>query len=403
MDQHPVPQDITGFQFKLVGDMTLKQFGYLAAGAIIAWVFYITNWNPIVKMPLTFFAFISGVALAFLPIQERPLETWIVNFFRSVYKPTQYLWKKSAVKLDFLDQSLVDQTIVEPTFAPVTDKTKLRDYLATVSGAPTIDDLLTNNQSPPEPPPVTVDDLIEDRQTTKAFYDQRIKRVRKEIKMEALRAPTIDDLAKAAGAAPVEDQEPGIEYAILDKQQKIAEVEAINRKLLEQIDELNVKIAELTRKNEEHALTNNQYQKQLTDLKKILEMAKEDRERLKQDLILAKMPPPPPAVPRETRVKFADKLPVDKVADGKLPPNTIHGLVDDQNGLAIAGVIVLVKNTAGAPVRALRTNKLGQFLASTPLENGTYIIELEKEGYVFDETKVDLTGATLPPIEIKAK
>jgi len=40
MDNHPIPQDITGFEFKLIGNMTLKQFAYVAGGAIIGLVFY---------------------------------------------------------------------------------------------------------------------------------------------------------------------------------------------------------------------------------------------------------------------------------------------------------------------------------------------------------------------------
>jgi hypothetical protein len=166
---------------------------------------------------------------------------------------------------------------------------------------------------------------------------------------------------------------------------------------------LRDQISQLEEENEEHATNSSRYQRQMEEMKKILEELREDREKLKQELILLKMPPPPPPVSRETRVRFADKLPIDKVADGKLPPNTIHGLVDDPDGLAITGAVVLVKNAAGAPVRALRTNKLGQFLASTPLENGTYTIEVEKEGFVFDEVKIKLTGTSLPPVEIKAK
>ena len=39
MDNHPIPQDVTGFQFRLIGDMTIKQFAYLAGGMILAWIF----------------------------------------------------------------------------------------------------------------------------------------------------------------------------------------------------------------------------------------------------------------------------------------------------------------------------------------------------------------------------
>ena len=38
MQQHPVPRNVTGFQFKLVGDMTLKQFGYLAGGVVMGYI-----------------------------------------------------------------------------------------------------------------------------------------------------------------------------------------------------------------------------------------------------------------------------------------------------------------------------------------------------------------------------
>ena len=42
MDQaHPIPQNVTSFEFKLVGDMTLRQFLYLAAGAGVAYVTFL--------------------------------------------------------------------------------------------------------------------------------------------------------------------------------------------------------------------------------------------------------------------------------------------------------------------------------------------------------------------------
>ena len=41
MDAHPIPQNVTSFQFKLVGEMTLKQFLYLATGMVIAYIFFV--------------------------------------------------------------------------------------------------------------------------------------------------------------------------------------------------------------------------------------------------------------------------------------------------------------------------------------------------------------------------
>ncbi|KKR52786.1 MAG: hypothetical protein UT88_C0021G0001, partial [Candidatus Woesebacteria bacterium GW2011_GWD2_40_19] len=35
MEQHPIPQNISSYQFRLVGDMTLKQFFQLAGGFLV--------------------------------------------------------------------------------------------------------------------------------------------------------------------------------------------------------------------------------------------------------------------------------------------------------------------------------------------------------------------------------
>ena len=93
MNEHPVPRNVTGFEFQLIGFMTLKQFGYLAAGAILAFVFYNA---PIsfFRFPIAAFFLFIGIAFAFLPVQERPLDEWIVNLIKSVYQPTQFTWEK---------------------------------------------------------------------------------------------------------------------------------------------------------------------------------------------------------------------------------------------------------------------------------------------------------------------
>lgn len=95
MEQHPIPQQISSYQFKLVGDMTLKQFFQVAGGALIGLIFYSTGLHGLIKWPLILLSTGLGAAMAFLPFEERPLEKWIISFFRSVYSPTIYTWKKS--------------------------------------------------------------------------------------------------------------------------------------------------------------------------------------------------------------------------------------------------------------------------------------------------------------------
>ena len=64
---------------------------------------------------------------------------------------------------------------------------------------------------------------------------------------------------------------------------------------------------------------------------------------------------------------------------------------------------MVIYDKAGLPVRALKTNKLGQFSGSTPLPNGSYTIELEKDNLLFDVLQIDLEGKVLPAVAISAK
>lgn len=94
MEQHPIPQQISSYEFKLVGDMTLKQFGKAAGGIILAVLINTTPLPFFIKWPLMLVLAAGGLALAFLPYQDRPLETWIGAFLKSIYSPTVFMYKK---------------------------------------------------------------------------------------------------------------------------------------------------------------------------------------------------------------------------------------------------------------------------------------------------------------------
>jgi len=94
MEQHAIPQQISSYEFKLVGDMTLKQFLKAAAGIIIAILINSTKIMVLIKWPLMFVFGGLGLALAFLPLEDRPLETWIISFIKSIYAPSIFTYKK---------------------------------------------------------------------------------------------------------------------------------------------------------------------------------------------------------------------------------------------------------------------------------------------------------------------
>ena len=84
-------------------------------------------------------------------------------------------------------------------------------------------------------------------------------------------------------------------------------------------------------------------------------------------------------------------------------PNLVVGMILDPNGKMIEQCIVEIRDHTGMPVRALRSNKLGQFSISTPLPEGEYELTVEKDGFSFDTMKLSLKGKVVLPLEVRAK
>jgi len=95
IQQHPLPQDISSYRFRLIGDMTLKQFASLGICIIFAIIAYSIPLPFFFKYPIVFAFLLLGVGMAFLPVQGRSLDVWLIAFIKSIYSPTQYSWKRT--------------------------------------------------------------------------------------------------------------------------------------------------------------------------------------------------------------------------------------------------------------------------------------------------------------------
>ncbi len=126
---HAVPQNIMDVEFKLIGDLTIRQFIYLLIFGGLAYVGSVVMVG-LFKWPLVLLLAILGIGLAFVPIQERGLDEWIVNFIRSVYAPTQRIWmREPSVPSVFMHDNLavVKQELI--TLAPTSSRRRLEEYL----------------------------------------------------------------------------------------------------------------------------------------------------------------------------------------------------------------------------------------------------------------------------------
>lgn len=84
-------------------------------------------------------------------------------------------------------------------------------------------------------------------------------------------------------------------------------------------------------------------------------------------------------------------------------PNTPNGVVYDNHGGLVEGALISVYDHSGKPVRAFKTNGLGQFISVTPLPNGNYTIQTDFDGLNFDTIAFETHGKLLDPFAIKAK
>src|SRR4029078_9064235 len=100
MENHPIPQDVTGFKFKLIGSVTVKQFLYLLGFGILATVCFMLGISPFIKYPLMLLFGSIGTSLAFLPIEGRPMDVMLTNFVKAIPSENRYIFRKRGVNLD---------------------------------------------------------------------------------------------------------------------------------------------------------------------------------------------------------------------------------------------------------------------------------------------------------------
>jgi len=279
MQQHPIPQNVTSYQFRLVGEMTLGQFGRLMGGFLAGLLFYALPLPGFIKWLFIAICVTMGALFAFFPIEGRPLEVWIISFFRSIYSPTQYVFQKESVSFSFLTASYKTKNV---------------------------------SVSPSQP-------------------------------NKSLSAKEIALLRMLSGQ--------GDFYSPQEKEKA--------QKLLSLFETSSPQPAVQTK---------------------------------------IEKPTPPPQATKEAVT--SQELPIPAPPE---EPNVLVGMVIDREGKIVEGAIIEIEDEEGNTVRAIRTNKLGQFRTVSPLDNGTYRLIIEKEGHHFDIIKIELKGEIIPPLKITEK
>lgn len=382
MDNHPIPQDITGFKFKLIGSMTIRQFIYLAIGAIFAWFwFFIVEPPAIVKWPVSFISLSIGAIVAFVPIDGRPMDTMMRNFFTALTSPTQFVYQKesgTSGNNQNQNQSYGPSTrpVAQATFQQASPQPASPPQV-TPQAQPAL--APPPAQKPAAPPPV----LFPEEEKTKQIEPE----------------PNLNQVNEAAPNILADEKEE-MKRQIAELQKKLEEKEAQAKTITpEPTTQAQTPQVDQGVAASQQELSEAQRQKEALE-KQILEM------QAKQDIEKNQKFEPVTATPIQ-QTQNVRRLPADMSSSagyGEAPdaPNLIVGIVKDPRGNPLQNILVEVLDTDGNPVRAFKTNKLGKFASATSLSNGSYIVKFEDSGekHKFDTIQMDLTGTNVLPLEV---
>jgi len=310
MENHPIPQDVTGFKFKLIGSVTIKQFLYLLGAGILTTITFVLPIPVYVKFPfMGLFAFV-GLGLAFVPIEGRPMDTMIANFAKTIPSENEYIYRKRGVNLATYDffKPLVQVATPQQQTQKATSESDTRRAIL-------LSQLRAHYITPDQAETKFLKNI-------KSVFDETPKpKIQQEVKIStkteevAVAAPESSVLTATTDAAPTPT-------APLEESESVRVVGPLQQ--------------------------------------------------LKAGF---------PTIPDT--------------------PNIVLGIVKDPRGRVLQNILVEVVDTSNVPVRAFKTNVLGQFASATPLPNGTYrvIFEDPQKIHEFEITEITLTGEIFNPLE----
>jgi hypothetical protein len=519
MEAHPVPQNVTQFEFHLIGNMTMRQFGYLAVGMGLAYVIFIlfATTLPYIAYPLIVICASLGAAYAFLPIMDRPLDHWTAAFIKAITKPTMRKYESKRLgaqdprfsnRLELYLQQIQapdnplkraaitsihtvysgpraatapEDAAPEPVKSeqPPKEEHKQAEAQQPVEEAPKIveppleEPQPVHNQATPEPAPETetkqvvidfskpeentADSALEHEKAKEAVNNflndlstlakqqgsqsipEHVAQVQVHVEQPhqevikptppppplpplpvltqppahtpvpapqithpapqiepLINLPSTDELLSPAlpQIEPKNEEFPSKEE--LDKTVQLAkQAQLVQSQILaaeKQIDTIKTGAAH---NNVDPQKYTQEFQSVLSTLQKLNEKARD----ISHDLAELSKNDTSQNLVREpvSKPNIIPTLTLTQI------PNILNGIVTDSQGNYIESAIVVAHDKQGLPVRALKTNKLGQFIAATPLPSGTYTISIEKDDMAFDVIQVELNDKVLNPIVISAK
>lgn len=425
MREHAIPQDITGYRFHIIGNMTLKQFAEIGAGCVVGFLFYTTNLPTIIKWPLIGLSVGLGALVAFVPIEERPLDHWVTTFFKVLYKPTKFFWRREQKIPEAFTYTPLDNVVNEQQEVDLRParKERIKEYLQSVEPPKVVDQFDWDRLQQIDNIMSTFDNIVvptvqAQEGTQKPDLKVRVRSLVTPNPLDGPMQPPIPEVAVQqdpafAFVAQVQEQQqpppqaPTPQITLPATPTMAAQEPAPIQQVAPRDPVLSYEVVNPAPTPPVVATSPTQQPPQEVVIPNAQQIA-----------VAASLQAVPtdttiPDTQQNVYVPEAAVTPVNSdqqvTLNTQLPfptaptePNKVVGMCLTSNNEIIEGAIVEIQSPDGQVARAVKTNTLGQFFVTTPLENGSYTVIVEKEGLSFSPLRLDITGDVVPPLEIRS-
>ncbi len=393
MKEHPIPQDITNYRFHIVGSMTLKQFGEAAVGVIIALAIYQTNLIGLLKWPLMIVFAGGGFAAAFIPIEERPLSHWISTFIGILYKPTQFFWKRAYnIPPAFLFKGDQANTLdlQELDLSPAR-RQRIKEFISSTN--PEGDD---SDFSPEER--LRMSSILD------IFQTQVVQEFRIEPQLESKEKPNLTVRVRSMRQTTIAE-DPVLQERIASN--ALGGLESLDSTYVIDPEHKHTE----TNKKDAYLNTNEVAQglsipenapvtvDNRIDVEEVAALVHQQSITPQERAFVEQTGPKSDSFSNSEDAQFNAALPFPSKPTA---PNKLVGMILTPKDELIPGAIIEIKTSDGHVLRAVKSNALGQFFITTPLESGSYIVEVEKDPFKFHPLTITLTGKIVEPIEVRS-
>jgi hypothetical protein len=402
MIEHPVPQNITSYQFHLIGNMTIKQFLIVLAGAGIGFLFYTTNLPGLIKWSFILFFFSLGALTAFIPYEDRTLDQWIINFIKAIYRPTKFYWRRHPAIPNFLSYvARTDlQTLPNPSEWAPQKRQKVQAYLSSIqsgAGLQSADplDIFTQSQTQI----TALFTSVQAAENVSPSSDSFRHKPSLQVRARPLRRRHEIFQATSTTQATPQSPAPQTTAPITPVAHTTSAVRTVK--------------PDQNSNQQPSATPSNLHRSVLTVAVDTVETSPSTAQdtQVATDTSITAQPVQQYVDPGSfaSSSQGQSDAPIPAIFDHNLPfptlptqPNMLVGMVHDAEQKIVSNAIIEILDEQGNTVRAMKTNALGQFYISSALKPGKYLIETEKESLTFPIYSLEINGSVLDPINIQA-